>query len=82
MLHVYLGGLDGELGCEGYAVPGDGLGCWCLECGTAVLNGAALSWLGWSGHSATGCGCKYSPVASICCISFYPEVWGTCSDTA
>lgn len=82
MLPVCFGGLDGELVCKGDAVPGDGLACWWLEHGTAVLNGEALSWLGWSVRNPAGCGCKHSPVANICHLSFYPGDWGTYCDAA
>lgn len=59
-----------------------GPGRCCLEHGTAVLNGAVLLWLGWSVRSPASRGCKRSPVASIYCLLFYSENWGTCSDTA
>lgn len=64
---VYFGSLNGELGCKGNAVLGDGPGCWCLE---HRREWGSSSWLGCSVCSPAGCSCKHSPVVSIFHFSF------------
>lgn len=65
---VYFGSLNGELGCKGNAVLGDGPGCWCLE---HRREWGSSSWLGCSVCSPAGCSCKHSPVVSIFHFSFH-----------
>lgn len=64
---IYFGSLNGELGCKGNAVLGDGPGCWCLE---HRLDWGSSSWLGCCVCSPAGCSCKHSPVVSIFLFCF------------